>query len=500
MKEANNFISTAPTLVSTTNLSSSITLSNDNNAIMLSSYNTNTLLASSSSSFNNINVPPSSLPNSIASSSANIDSSLPNTITLPLSTSSNGTSSSSNNTVGITAPTNNVIPTGRKRFSNVWLFATESDDGQKATCQLCNFTCSSKSHSTSTILNHLISKHKKHELNLTKSSSKSQLKVSEQLKRYLPPHRNQVSGNLKRLYHHYLQMLKDELKEIDYIGLTLDFWSSRTTISFLCITGHWFNTKHEYFSKVLHFSSFNERHTNFNISCAIKESLQHLGIYSKIVAITCDGGENLVAACNQLDSSIKRIWCCTHRLHLVVINGLGICNKEKPKNHNQTTTVPMLNDSASDNHEQSMDTSWSDDSETDIDQDHTSTECDSDSGETSETQEHNSSESEDSVDESEVDTSIEDNWSSIIDVNVPVTDEISLIMDLLQKIRLLATVSKKSYLISNFIRTNKLLLKLNKTLNDDCQSRWNSTYILIDSLLKLKPLIIKLFIEKKILI
>ncbi|CAF5190574.1 unnamed protein product, partial [Rotaria magnacalcarata] len=213
-------------------------------------------------------------------------------------------------------------------------------------------------------------------------------------------------------------------------------------------------------------SSFNERHTSFNISCAIKESLQHLGIYSKIVAITCDGGENLVAACNQLDSSIKRIWCCTHRLHLVVINGLGICNKEKPKNHNQTTTVPMLNDSASDNHEQSMDTSWSDDSETGgqtflltplifvvEDQDHTSTECDSDSGETSETQEHNSSESEDSVDESEVDTSIEDNWSSIIDVNVPVTDEISLIMDLLQKIRLLATVSKKSYLISNFIRT-----------------------------------------------
>ncbi|CAF2130736.1 unnamed protein product, partial [Rotaria magnacalcarata] len=75
MNEANNFISTAPTLVSTTNLSSSITLSNDNNAIMLSSSNTNTLLASSSSSSsssNNINVPSSSLPDNIASSSANI--------------------------------------------------------------------------------------------------------------------------------------------------------------------------------------------------------------------------------------------------------------------------------------------------------------------------------------------------------------------------------------------------------------------------------------------
>ena len=133
----------------------------------------------------------------------------------------------------------------------------------------------------------------------------------------------------------------------------------------------------------------------------------------------------------------------------------------------------------------------------DTDQDYTSAACDSDLDETSETEEHHSSESENFVDESEVDTSIEDNWSSTIDVNVPVTDKISLVMDLLQKIRLLATVSKKSYIISNFIRTNKLLLKLNKTLNNDCQSRWNSTYILIDSLLKLKPLIMKLFIEKK---
>ena len=163
-------------------------------------------------------------------------------------------------------------------------------------------------------------------------------------------------------------MLKDELKEIDYIGLTLDFWSSRTTVSFLCITGHWFNEKHEYFSKVIYFSSFNERHTSFNISSSIKQNLQNLDIYHKIVAITCDGGENLVAACKQLDVPIKRIWCCTHRLHLAVINGLGLWNKREKFDHNKTNysilqaTAPTLNDDASNSFEQSMDTSWSDDS------------------------------------------------------------------------------------------------------------------------------------------
>ena len=70
-------------------------------------------------------------------------------------------------------------------------------------------------------------------------------------------------------------------------------------------------------------------------------------------------------------------------------------------------------------------------------------------------------------------------------------------MDLLKKIRILATATKKSYIISNFIRTNKLLFKLNKSLNNGCKSRWNSTFILIDSLLQLKPLILKLFVEKK---
>lgn len=130
-------------------------------------------------------------------------------------------------------------------------------------------------------------------------------------------------------------------------------------------------------------------------------------------------------------------------------------------------------------------------------QSHTSTENDSDINEECETEELTSSESEEIVDESQVDNYIEDNWSSTIDIHVSITDEINLVIDLLHKIRLLATLNKKSYIISNFIRKNKLLLKLNKTLNSDCQSRWNSTYILLDSLLQLKPLVLKLFFEKK---
>ena len=180
-----------------------------------------------------------------------------------------------------------------------------------------------------------------------------------------------MSSNLKNLRDHHLQLLKDELKAIDYIGLTFDFWSNRRSVSFLCITGHWFNDKIEYFSKVIYFSSFKEQHSGFNIAISIKEKLVDLGIYRKVVAITCDGGGNLISACNQLDGSIKRIWCCTHRLHLVVINGLGFWNKDTKFDNNKvnysatqaTTRNSALHNVISNTREESMDTSWSSESE-----------------------------------------------------------------------------------------------------------------------------------------
>ena len=58
---------------------------------------------------------------------------------------------------------------------------------------------------------------------------------------YTPPHRNQVSSQLKRLYNYHFQILKNELKEVDYIGLTIDFWTSRLCMAYMCITGHCYN-------------------------------------------------------------------------------------------------------------------------------------------------------------------------------------------------------------------------------------------------------------------
>ena len=53
------------------------------------------------------------------------------------------------------------------------------------------------------------------------------------------PHRNQVVRHLQMLYNHYYYVLKEELKEVYRLNITLDFWANRKAESFLCVTGHW---------------------------------------------------------------------------------------------------------------------------------------------------------------------------------------------------------------------------------------------------------------------
>lgn len=140
---------------------------------------------------------------------------------------------------------------------------------------------------------------------------------------YSPPHRNHVSEQMEVLYHKHYQLLKEELKQVHGLSITFDFWSNRQMQSFLCITGHWLTDSIDPVSKVIDFSMFIYRHTGLDIARVVKEKLVALDIDEKIVCITCDGAQNMIAACYYLNDEIPRLWCVAHRLHLVVINGLG---------------------------------------------------------------------------------------------------------------------------------------------------------------------------------
>lgn len=139
-----------------------------------------------------------------------------------------------------------------------------------------------------------------------------------------------VSRQLKNLYQVHKIKLIDDLKSVDSLSITLDFWTDRRMKCFLDVTGHYIpNDTVEIKSTILDFSIFNHQHTASHIFQVLRFKLQRLGILHKIVRVTCDGAKNMVNAVDGLGSNARRIWCVAHRLHLVVTNALGFWLKKK---------------------------------------------------------------------------------------------------------------------------------------------------------------------------
>jgi hypothetical protein len=136
----------------------------------------------------------------------------------------------------------------------------------------------------------------------------------------------------------YRKKLINDLKLVDNVSITMDFWSNKQKKSFLVMTGHYFDTKDfNIQSTILDFSTFNKRHTAVEISRILKEKLQELGILEKIVCITADGAPNMVAAIEKAGFGTQRLWCIAHRLHLVITNAFCFWVKKDDLEENATT-------------------------------------------------------------------------------------------------------------------------------------------------------------------
>lgn len=107
------------------------------------------------------------------------------------------------------------------------------------------------------------------------------------------------------------------------MSITCDFWSNRSSHSFLVLTGHFITSSFELKSTVLDFSHFDQQHTSEKISTVIHSKLNKLNLIGVVIAVTCDGAANMKKAFDKFER-IDRFWCLAHRLHLIVTNGLGL--------------------------------------------------------------------------------------------------------------------------------------------------------------------------------
>lgn len=138
-----------------------------------------------------------------------------------------------------------------------------------------------------------------------------------------------MKRNLKRLNQLHQRKMLNNLQGADFVAVTTDFWSDRSSRSYLCMTGHWYDENMDMNSRVLVFTPFIERHTSVNISCELENQLKRLNIFDKTTTITCDGASNMKASFKKLDPKIKRLQCLAHKLHLIICNALGLWMKKK---------------------------------------------------------------------------------------------------------------------------------------------------------------------------
>ncbi|CAF1428121.1 unnamed protein product [Adineta ricciae] len=440
----------------------------------------------------------------------------------------------------------------------LWNYMVKQDN-QKAKCKLCDVLLSRKNGSTTGLRKHLYQIHKLQPFGTTstKSRPKRCSLSTEQKKRldsliikciiedgrsfsdisqsgivkvfdhlvegYVPPHRNTVQRNLKRLESEHKSLLIKELSSIRSIGITCDFWSDKRLQSYMCLTGHYISSDHRFFSKILSFTSFHNRHLSSNISMIIKKELQELNVLEKTRSITTDGAANMLKAVELLGDDIKQIYCSylhsklhifdrymnlgiAHRLHLVVCNGLGVWIRKKRESCSSAVPTTSNNPEEIDSEEEDL----TDDVQIvpQSSQVNTSTNYAVTTNQSLLTGSQDLNTRFDDVITSEmlVDTEFDeyitdfmDNWSNdIVELMDPSTcDSIQQhVGDVMRKSRSFAKLINKSSILMNHVSSLKKQFKINRSLQLDCKSRWNSSYHLVEGLLMYKKIIKKINSEK----
>ncbi|CAF1068170.1 unnamed protein product [Didymodactylos carnosus] len=267
---------------------------------------------------------------------------------------------------------------------------------------------------------------------------------------YQPPHRNIIGYRLKRLNSIHHQNLIEELKQVDTLSLTTDF------------------------------CSFDKRHSSKEVTNVMNTKLKKLYIQNTVHCITSDGANNMTRALKDVDG----IWMKNKK------NEVEINNNEEDGNN----ATEAVDDEANDGDNQVINDQQN---HMDLDLDNNSEEFELNNDNSNESSSDEEMELDIITNNNADDEEINDNWA--MDV---IQDETGMIPDqetvgnLLKKCRSLVNMIKRSSILTSFFDCERMKANIKCTLSGDMKTRWNSSFIMIKSLLKLRMIIETLFKEK----
>ncbi|XP_024313494.1 zinc finger BED domain-containing protein RICESLEEPER 2-like [Brachypodium distachyon] len=156
--------------------------------------------------------------------------------------------------------------------------------------------------------------------------------------RYLNPlyqfiGRKAIRAECLRVYKKEKEILKSSLKNVKYIGLTTDMWTSNHTISYMCVVAHYIDKNWKMQTRVLAFVELDTPHTGHVIADALWSCVIEWKIEDKVVSITLDNASNNDVAVRDLkakfafrrgvnfEANYFHVRCCAHIVNLVVKDG-----------------------------------------------------------------------------------------------------------------------------------------------------------------------------------
>lgn len=134
---------------------------------------------------------------------------------------------------------------------------------------------------------------------------------------------------IPKLYEEVKAEVESDLKNAEFVALTSDGWTSRSTESYITVTAHFiqeWNIK----NYVLQTRRMDESHTSENLSKILTSAISEWNLqrYEQNPSLTSDNASNIVNAAKQAELS-PHVGCVAHTINLATQRGLKVSQMDR---------------------------------------------------------------------------------------------------------------------------------------------------------------------------